>query len=110
MLIAAWFTSIFSPAVSVFPSSTQVTTRLLCSSCPVVYWFAAHLLTDSGKPHGGREKTPNPPETQANLTRRYRVALLSECPKSFWGQVVLSYFLLYFIMGIVLYSNFLPWT
>lgn len=88
----------------------QVTTRLLCSSCPVVYWFAAHLLSDTSKPKVGREKATSSPETQANLTKRYKVALFSECPKSFWGQVVLSYFILYFVMGVVLYSNFLPWT
>ncbi|KAG0726387.1 GPI mannosyltransferase 2 [Chionoecetes opilio] len=89
----------------------QVTTRLLCSSCPVVYWFAAHLVTDPSKPQGGREKAIRPPaETQANLTKRYKVALFSECPKSFWGQVVLSYFVMYFIIGVVFYSNFLPWT
>lgn len=105
-----WCKHISLPCLMVYFLISQVTTRLLCSSCPVVYWFAAHLLTETNKPHVGKERPPNLPESQANLTKRYKVALFSECPKSFWGQVILSYFLLYFVMGIVLYSNFLPWT
>ncbi|XP_042207188.1 GPI mannosyltransferase 2-like [Homarus americanus] len=91
----------------------QVTTRLLCSSCPVVYWFAAHLITDHPKRSTGtisKENTDDRPECITNMTKRYTVFLLSEFPKPFWGQVVLSYFFLYFMIGIILYSNFLPWT
>ena len=29
----------------------QISTRLLCSSCPALYWYAAHLVTTS-KPWG----------------------------------------------------------
>ncbi|KAG7154660.1 GPI mannosyltransferase 2-like, partial [Homarus americanus] len=90
-----------------------VTTRLLCSSCPVVYWFAAHLITDHPKRSTGtisKENTDDRPECITNMTKRYTVFLLSEFPKPFWGQVVLSYFFLYFMIGIILYSNFLPWT
>ncbi|XP_066960453.1 GPI mannosyltransferase 2 isoform X1 [Macrobrachium rosenbergii] len=90
----------------------QVTTRLLCSSCPVIYWFAAHLLTDQTKKEGKDERQCVEIRAEAveNMNSFYKVALLSEFPKSFWGQVILSYFLLYCFVGVILYSNFLPWT
>ncbi|KAK4286886.1 hypothetical protein Pmani_040027 [Petrolisthes manimaculis] len=111
----------------------QVTTRLLCSSCPVVYWFAAHLLSDQPKTpplqhqqrKGGTgegissssssssrlmEVGGGLPEYPSNMSRRYWVWFLTDFPRPFWGQVVLSYFALYFFVGIVLYANFLPWT
>ncbi|KAK7086657.1 hypothetical protein SK128_022209 [Halocaridina rubra] len=91
----------------------QVTTRLLCSSCPVVYWFAAHLLMDYSKGREGKDNS-DVLETRAepleNMNSFYRVSLFWEFPKSFWGQVILSYFLLYSFIGVVLFSNFLPWT
>lgn len=91
----------------------QVTTRLLCSSCPVVYWFAAHMLTDQPKNINEKSSKKNlsvHAETPANLNSFYQVSLLSEFPKTFWGQFIISYFLLYSLVGVVLYSNFLPWT
>ncbi|XP_063605922.1 GPI mannosyltransferase 2-like [Penaeus indicus] len=91
----------------------QVTTRLLCSSCPVVYWFAAHMLTDQPKNVNEKPSKKNMivhAETPANLNSFYQVSLLSEFPKTFWGQFIISYFLLYSLVGVVLYSNFLPWT
>ncbi|KAK8726465.1 hypothetical protein OTU49_010265 [Cherax quadricarinatus] len=91
----------------------QVTTRLLCSSCPVVYWFAAHLISDQPKnsaEENSRENEDDLAECLSNMTKRYQVSLLSELPRPFWGQVILSYFILYFLIGIILYSNFLPWT
>ncbi|CAL4060286.1 unnamed protein product, partial [Meganyctiphanes norvegica] len=95
----------------------QVTTRLLCSSCPVVYWFAAHLMKDpaSAGDHSS-DTTKSKPipaakvESLSNLRKLFNVAIITEFPKNFWGQVIISYFMLYFFVGIVLFSNFLPWT
>uniref|UniRef100_A0A2P2IC78 GPI mannosyltransferase 2 n=1 Tax=Hirondellea gigas TaxID=1518452 RepID=A0A2P2IC78_9CRUS len=104
--------------------NVQVTTRLVCSSCPVVYWFAAHVATSSSSsntnsPSATRQKTPGKkllpqkllvPEPAQNLSKPFAVAFLSNFPQDFWGQVVISYFLLYFMLGTVMFSNFLPWT
>ena len=103
----------------------QVLTRFLGSSSPILYWFSAHLLqeyepllwsegTDDqiaalrseksllGKPPGscGKETSENP-----------LVRLLMNCslikPLS---KCVLAFFLSYWLLGLILHCNFLPWT
>lgn len=95
----------------------QVTTRLVCSSCPVAYWFAAHLLTSEPTDTKAGSRSPSSPqqpstrpESAHNMEKMFTVELLSSLPSSFWGQVVISYFMLYYLLGTILFSNFLPWT
>ncbi|KAF2361955.1 GPI mannosyltransferase 2 [Trinorchestia longiramus] len=72
----------------------QVTTRLVCSSCPVVYWFAAHLLTAEPAPSSGKNNSSGRltrpalvrPEALENMDKMFTVDLLSKVPTSFWGQ------------------------
>lgn len=67
----------------------QVSTRLLCSSTPAVYWFAALLLKAKKKSH------------------RLRVNVFGF---SLNFHYILWYFLLYSLIGTILFSNFYPWT
>jgi len=60
----------------------QISTRLICSSCPAIYWFLAHLYT--------RDQTV--------------VHWLSS------RQTVLAYCIIYNILGIIMHVNWLPWT
>ncbi|XP_076067037.1 phosphatidylinositol glycan anchor biosynthesis class V isoform X4 [Oratosquilla oratoria] len=90
----------------------QVTTRLLCSSCPILYWFAAHLYSGSNAgqqaPKGASPELRS--ETAGNLRSCWKVSVLTDFPKPFWGQVIITYFFLYFFVGTIMFSNFLPWT
>lgn len=103
----------------------QVLTRFLGSSSPILYWFSAHLLqehepllwsegTDNrtaasrreksllGKPPGScREGTPENPLVRL-LTSCRLITPLSKC--------ILGFFLSYWLLGLVLHCNFLPWT
>lgn len=54
----------------------QVTTRMIFSSTPIIYWFCCELLN-------------------------------SQNPKKIF---IISYFALYFVIGTILFCNFLPWT
>lgn len=103
----------------------QVLTRFLGSSSPVLYWFSAHLLqeyepllqsegTDNqtvaarseksllGKSAGscGRGTSENP---IVKLLMNCRlITPLSKC--------ILGFFLSYWLLGLILHCNFLPWT
>lgn len=67
----------------------QVSTRMLASSSPYIYWICAE--------HFHRENHPN--SSKAFLQ-----------PKSSITKFVKAWFLGYFVIGTVLFSNFLPWT
>ncbi|XP_005991068.1 palmitoyltransferase ZDHHC18-A [Latimeria chalumnae] len=104
----------------------QVVTRFLMSSSPLVYWFCAHLLqkseplvyadksyiTTSSSPqqsHAGgsflhdilRNYFPINPVTELLLQWK-KCTLTTKC--------ILGYFLSYWLFGLVLHCNFLPWT
>lgn len=65
----------------------QVTTRMLCSASPIIYWFSAYYVTD----------------TNLLKTLRYKKCKSMEF-------LITSYYLGYYFVGTVLFCNFLPWT
>nr|XP_033813315.1 GPI mannosyltransferase 2 [Geotrypetes seraphini] len=94
----------------------QVLTRFLGSSSPVLYWFSAHLLQDSEPAlwsrkavasfgtcqpaQFGKRNSVNP---LPNLLLRWRTCTpVTKC--------ILGYFLSYWLLGLILHCNFLPWT
>ncbi|XP_010166839.1 GPI mannosyltransferase 2 [Antrostomus carolinensis] len=111
-------------AFGFFCMHVQVLTRFLGSSSPILYWFSAHLLdeyepllwsdgTDNqtaaprseksllGKSDSGGKGTPGNPVVRLLLN---------------WGLItprskcVLGFFMSYWLLGLVLHCNFLPWT
>ncbi|XP_029475106.1 GPI mannosyltransferase 2 [Rhinatrema bivittatum] len=94
----------------------QVLTRFLGSSSPLLYWFSAHLLQDNdpalwnrGAPgtsdprqpaRSGKGYSANP---LLNSLLRWRT-----CPAI--TKCILGYFLSYWLLGLILHCNFLPWT
>ncbi|XP_049336324.1 palmitoyltransferase ZDHHC18-A isoform X2 [Astyanax mexicanus] len=99
----------------------QVLTRFLAASSPVVYWVSAHFLLSSEPSlrenksfdHGQRLDTlkqgfvgcflmcMNNPVTQLLMHWRTR-SLSTRC--------ILGYFISYWLIGLALHCNFLPWT
>lgn len=94
----------------------QVLTRFLCSSTPIVYWFSSHLLLDQepllksleavpGKPPAG-----DPPPGQ-KVPRNSIMGLLYNWKTcSLVTRCVLGYFVTYWLLGLLLHCNWLPWT
>lgn len=94
----------------------QISTRMICSSSPVMYWLAALLttpmhirplpLTDLNKDQVALQL-----ETPFNLEHPWKSILTEErwdsTPENKFFRI---YFAGYAIVGTILFSNFLPWT
>lgn len=67
----------------------QVSTRMLASSSPCLYWFAANCYSDKYK--------------NTELWHFFN-------PRNFAGKLIRTWFLSYYVIGTILFCNFLPWT
>jgi phosphatidylinositol glycan class V len=110
----------------------QVTTRIITSASPVLYWFTAyHFLkkeaegeenaTGRNTVHFARRlyristsRQENGLEegvdSLKNLQSRWKVFILTDSAPNREAKLIRCYFLSYIILGAALFSNFLPWT
>lgn len=90
----------------------------MASSSPVPFWISAHLLL-LNEPLLHRRKTSNPSvqlRTQSKNGCKHTsenpifalLPLFTACSPT--TQSILGYFLSYWVLGIALHCNFLPWT
>uniref|UniRef100_A0A3P9LKD0 GPI mannosyltransferase 2 n=1 Tax=Oryzias latipes TaxID=8090 RepID=A0A3P9LKD0_ORYLA len=96
----------------------QVLTRFMASSSPVPFWISAHLLLlNEPLLHQRRMSKPNvqlQPHSRNDCSHTPQnpiVALLAHfrsCSPT--TQSILGYFVSYWLVGLVLHCNFLPWT
>lgn len=94
----------------------QVLTRFLGSSTPLVYWFPAHLLHDQEPLLRSPETVPWKPFSEDSSPRQKAprnciIKLLYNWKTcSPITRCILGYFLTYWVLGLLLHCNFLPWT
>ncbi|XP_066539487.1 palmitoyltransferase ZDHHC18-A [Hoplias malabaricus] len=103
-----------------FCMHVQVLTRFLASSSPVVYWISAHFLSSE---YSLLEKKNVIHEQQLedyryNFIHFFRLynnnlvikLLMHWRTCSFSTRCILGYFISYWLIGLALHCNFLPWT
>ncbi|NXN37896.1 PIGV mannosyltransferase, partial [Rhinoptilus africanus] len=111
-------------AFGFFCMHVQVLTRFLGSSSPILYWFSAHLLQEHepllwsegtdhqtavpcsekslrGQSGSCGKRTPENPVVRLLLSCRFITSL---------GKCILGFFLSFWLLGLILHCNFLPWT
>ncbi|KAI5106371.1 GPI mannosyltransferase 2 [Silurus meridionalis] len=105
----------------IFCMHVQVLTRFLASSTPVIYWISGHLLLscepllkeDKYLTYGQRQNTLEQHICQFSLmyiTNPITQLLVRWRTCSFPTQCILGYFISYWLLGLALHCNFLPWT
>lgn len=102
----------------------QVMTRMVFSSSPVLYWYAAYIMTTEAceQPRqnynkwdvSGFQSEKHKVETKYNLQHNIRNILMDQifnfhC-QNLQTKLILSYFIGYSVIGTILFCNFLPWT
>lgn len=85
-IIHAMFLTVFN----FFCIHVQVSTRILCSASPVLYWYCAHVFKYLPMHEWFKFRT----KIKLNILQAF----------------IKFYFVTYFIIGTVLFCNFLPWT
>lgn len=84
----------------------QVTTRFICSSSPVLYWYCAHRLNSCCKDwrwSADLSATDNILVYFTNIVKRWQKT-------DAFAKFIVLYFISYFIVGTAMHCNFLPWT
>lgn len=96
---------LFLTMVCLFFAHIQVSTRLLASASPLIYWYCA-LITS----HKYIDRIDLRYENEENICSKWKVFFLSQEQYTLEDKLVLFYFIGYTIIGCLLFSNFLPWT
>ncbi|XP_051162393.1 GPI mannosyltransferase 2 [Leptopilina boulardi] len=94
--------SLFLTCFCIFIVHIQISTRLLASASPVMFWYCAFALSYKSKSSEFDELN--------NLHSKWKVFLLTQKKYSKSDIFILSYFLSYIVIGTFMFSNFLPWT
>lgn len=81
----------------------QVVTRLLFSSCPVLFWFCSHIIEENEPWIWGLQRNKEASNPAMRLLRAWD-SLRTRT------RILLGYFLGYWVIGTALHVNFLPWT
>ncbi|XP_041096546.1 palmitoyltransferase ZDHHC18-A isoform X2 [Polyodon spathula] len=100
----------------------QVLTRFLASSSPVLYWFSAHLLQKHEPLYSAEKATSS---TQSCTHRaacktgsEWRILPQNPLSELLWNwahccavtKCLLGWYLSYWVLGLLLHCNCLPWT
>ncbi|XP_032685978.1 GPI mannosyltransferase 2 [Odontomachus brunneus] len=83
----------------------QVSTRLLASASPLIYWYCASIMSYKCSDHVDSQY-----ESRDNIFSKWKVFILSQERYTLQDKLVLSYFIGYTIIGCFMFPNFLPWT
>ncbi|XP_072938089.1 GPI mannosyltransferase 2 [Epargyreus clarus] len=107
----------------------QVSTRLLASASPLLYWICSSKMNVGPTPTSDQntinehfrrigigKRIPSHHLSIANLEgvdnmySRWKTFIISRRMPDFTSRMIQCYFIGYFLLGIVLFSNFYPWT
>ncbi|XP_017763719.1 PREDICTED: GPI mannosyltransferase 2 [Eufriesea mexicana] len=83
----------------------QVSTRLISSASPLIYWYCALSMSDIF--YNDDNSIDNNKE---NIFWKWKVFFLTMKRYTLKNKLIFSYFLGYAVVGCFMFPNFLPWT
>ncbi|KYN23089.1 PREDICTED: GPI mannosyltransferase 2 [Trachymyrmex cornetzi] len=83
----------------------QISTRLLASATPLIYWYCALTMSHKCTNHIDLQY-----ESDENMCSKWKVFFLYQKRYTLQDKFILFYFIGYTIVGCFMFSNFLPWT
>ncbi|VDM33756.1 unnamed protein product [Hydatigera taeniaeformis] len=114
LLLPYVYHALFLSAYGIVNVHIQVLTRMLFSSCPVLYWYCASVLLNEQDNLFGRPRLRKA-KIKANLMfhqPKNLFHLVNPLRYPPWSsqRMLLYYFYSYIAIGCIMHSNFLPWT
>ncbi|XP_014218431.1 GPI mannosyltransferase 2 [Copidosoma floridanum] len=86
----------------------QVSTRLLCSATPLLYWYCALLTLEKDEASKGIKEPEF--ESTENMFSKWKVFFITQQSYTKSEKFVYRYFLGYTVLGCLMFANFYPWT
>lgn len=84
----------------------QVSTRLISSASPLIYWYCALSIYNTFDDNNDNNIYNN----KENTFSKWNIFVLLKKKYTLREKLIFSYFLGYTILGCFMFSNFLPWT
>ncbi|KOX76242.1 GPI mannosyltransferase 2 [Melipona quadrifasciata] len=81
----------------------QVSTRLISSASPLIYWYCALLICHTSY-------NDHLYDDKENVFSKWKIFFLTKKEYSLKDKLIFSYFLGYGVVGCFMFPNFLPWT
>ncbi|CDS42523.1 gpi mannosyltransferase 2 [Echinococcus multilocularis] len=114
LLVPHIYHALFLSIYGIINVHIQVLTRMLFSSCPVLYWYCASVLLNEQDNIFGRSHLRKAKTMVSSMPRQLIGLFRLVNPLSYppWSsqRTLLYYFYSYIVIGCLMHSNFLPWT
>ncbi|EUB62247.1 GPI mannosyltransferase 2 [Echinococcus granulosus] len=114
LLVPHIYHALFLSMYGIINVHIQVLTRMLFSSCPVLYWYCASVLLNEQDNIFGRSHLRKAKTMESSMPRQLIGLFRLVNPLSYppWSsqRTLLYYFYSYIVIGCLMHSNFLPWT
>ena len=97
-------------AICIFYAHVQISTRFICCSCPALYWFCAEIIYSANNNNNNNNNNNHHNYSKNRKSKRWYEHLFESITSKPTPKLIIAYFLLYFSIGTLAFSAFLPFV